>query len=331
MQKQEIQRLRDLPIEQVAQRLGLQVERHKSLCPFHDDHHASLSYNTRKNTCRCFVCMDSSVNTIDLVMRQLHVDFPKACQWLADDNNIVLEQWQPSELRPPRPTVNQPKPFDAARYMPFFEHPCLSAEATRFLYDERRIDPRVVERCRLTSWKDRDGTHWLQIPFYDQQGKLIGLQNRNLDYRKDSTDTDTADATKQKQEKSRFRFPYGAKCSIYNLPETRHLQPGDELFITEGCSDCWAMLSAGRKAIAIPSATLLKPDDRQLLLSLGKVPQVAWYMYPDRDAPGERLFMQLKEILPQLQHRQLPPGCKDFGEAYLNWKKKATLKACSKI
>ena len=42
MDKFELQKLRDLPIEGVAERLGLHVVRHKCLCPFHDDHHASL-------------------------------------------------------------------------------------------------------------------------------------------------------------------------------------------------------------------------------------------------------------------------------------------------
>ena len=40
MEKYELQKLRDLPIEGVAERLGLRVVRHKALCPFHDDHHA---------------------------------------------------------------------------------------------------------------------------------------------------------------------------------------------------------------------------------------------------------------------------------------------------
>lgn len=38
----------------------------------------------------------------------------------------------------------------------------------------------------------------------------------------------------------------------------------------------------------------------------------------DRDEPGERLFLQLKELLPSLQHHQLPPSCKDFSEYYLS-------------
>ncbi len=57
MEKYEIQKLRDLPIEGVAKQMGMVVEQHKALCPFHDDHHASLSFNTTKNSCRCYVCM----------------------------------------------------------------------------------------------------------------------------------------------------------------------------------------------------------------------------------------------------------------------------------
>ena len=115
----------------------------------------------------------------------------------------------------------------------------------------------------------------------------------------------------------RFRFPYGARCSIYNLPVVGRLKPGERLFITEGCSDCWAMLSAGHKAIAIPSATLLKPEDKQLLADIERQYQVEFHMFPDQDAPGESLFLQLKEILPSLVHHQLPPDCKDFSEYYL--------------
>ena len=48
MEKYEIQKLRDLPIEKVAKEMGMKVEHHKALCPFHDDHHASLSFNSKR-------------------------------------------------------------------------------------------------------------------------------------------------------------------------------------------------------------------------------------------------------------------------------------------
>ena len=326
MEKYEIQKLRDLPIEKVAKEMGMKVEHHKALCPFHDDHHASLSFNTRKNNCRCYVCMGDSVGTIDLVMKYLGKDFLSACRWLAEEHQVQLEEDRKREASsssssPGGSSTDGSSPednsggsssgksssFDASRYARFFEHPWLNLAARRFLFEERKIDERVAAWCRLTSWTDKKGVNWLQIPYFSTEGKLIGIQNRNLDYKKGESTP-------------RFRFPYGAKCSIYNLPIVRGMAPDEQLFITEGCSDCWAMLSAGHKAIAIPSATMLKPDDKKWLAEIGSQLKIEWHMFPDRDAPGESLFLQLKEILPQLVHHQLPPECKDFSEYYLKEK-----------
>ena len=96
MDRIELQKLRELLIEGVAEQLGLQVSRHKCLCPFHDDHHASLSFSVSRNTFRCFVC-EAKGGVIDLVMRHLRKDFREACQWLADENNIILEEWKPAK------------------------------------------------------------------------------------------------------------------------------------------------------------------------------------------------------------------------------------------
>ncbi|MCR5778968.1 MAG: hypothetical protein K6G70_00245 [Bacteroidaceae bacterium] len=392
MEKNELQRLRDLPIEGVAERLGLTVSRHKALCPFHDDRHPSLSFNVRKNTFRCFVC-GASGGTIDLVMKYLNKDFKEATGWLANEHNIILAdesaKFQDSSYM--KPETRNLKPFDASRYERFFERPFLNEEARKFLFEERRLDPRVIRWCRLTSWRDKQGVPWLQIPYYNRNGKLVGVQNRNLlvsgslqskaaepsakinfvDSCHDSAKQASlmalaapriqdsgnmkpeTGASPMKPETSgpqppRFRFPQGSQCGIYNLPVLNLLRPGDELYIAEGCSDCWSLLSAGHKAIAIPSATLLTQKDVELLSKLhslgatgvfreatecGSGPTKGsespirdggrsgvgptFHMFPDRDAPGERLFLQLQKVLPSLVHHQLPPDCKDFSEYYL--------------
>ena len=285
--------------------------------------------------------MGNSLGTIDLVMRYLGKDFLSACRWLAEEHQVQLEEDRKREGGSSSGgsssggsssggsssggSSGKSSSFDASKYAKFFEHPWLNEAARRFLFEERKIDWRVVNWCRLTSWTDKKGVNWLQIPYFDMEGRLIGIQNRNLDYRKTSTETkglaadktptDFTDASLS-AEAPRFRFPYGARCSIYNLPVVKRLQVGERLFITEGCSDCWAMLSAGHKAIAIPSATLLKPDDKKWLAEIGSQLKIDWHMFPDKDAPGEQLFLQLKEILPSLVHHQLPPGCKDFSEYY---------------
>ena len=302
MDKLELQKLRDLPIEGVAERLGLRVERHNSLCPFHDDHHASMSF--KKNKFKCWSCGESG-DSIKLAEKMLGKDFIDACRWLADEHNVILEEWKPqtSDLS------HQPS-FDASRYERYFERPWLSFEAKKFLFEERRLDERVVRWCRLTSWRDKQGVPWLQIPYYNKEGQLVGVQNRNL----------------IKGALPRFRFPQGSECGIYNLPVLNLLKPGELLFIAEGCSDCWSLLSAGHKAIAIPSATLLTRDVRSKmadgrsnssLFTLHSSLGITFHMWPDRDEPGERLFLQLQEVLPSLVHHQLPPTCKDYSDLYL--------------
>lgn len=297
MNPEQITLLRAIPIEDLASRLGLDVTHHKALCPFHNDHHPSLSFNPRRNTYRCFVC-DAHGDTIDLVRHLLNKDFQQACLYLSDGSIEPIPAHSTHSTHSPHETQS---PFDPSRYAHFFDRPYLSPEARHFLFDTRRLDPRVIRWCRLTSWRDRQGTDWLQIPYYDPDGNLIGIQNRNL--------TPGAEP--------RFKFPAGSRCSIYNLPVLNRLHEGDPLYIAEGASDCWALLSAGHKAIAIPSATLLNPNDLQPLLTLHSKLLTQFHMYPDRDLPGERLFLQLQRLLPNLTHHHLPPPCKDYSDLYL--------------
>lgn len=310
LDKIDITRLNATPIEGVAERLGLHVNRHKALCPFHDDSRPSLTFDTRKNRYRCYVC-DAHGGPIDLVMQRRGCGFRDACAWLG---GTTMEQMVNNPIRTSivnRTSSNRKFNLDLAWLSTLIQPRVLNDEARRFLFDERHLDPRVVAWCSLSSiswpcpcWrygKPFYDAPSLLIPYYDIHGRLTSVQSRYLGPVTDNPSPVTP---------PRFKFPRGSNCHIYGLQILRYLRPDDELWIAEGCSDCWALLSAGKKAIAIPSATLLKDADIAPLRGLNL------HMAPDQDKPGERLFLELRDKLPQLVRHQLPSGFKDFGEWY---------------
>ncbi|MBQ8225579.1 MAG: hypothetical protein IJZ86_09575 [Bacteroides sp.] len=310
-----IQKLRDLPIEDTARRLGLDVQKHKSLCPFHEDRHPSLSFHTGRNTYKCFVC-NAHGGPIDLTMHILGKDFKEACRWLSG-GSLVYGVESRENCKNGTSYTRNTKPentFNGTRYERFFQRPFLNQSARQFLFQERKLHPAVIRWCRLHSYIDRHGTSWLQIPYFDMNGKLIGVQNRRLTTQSSRPTT------------PRFIFPSGSKISIYNLPVLKLLRPDEPLWIAEGCSDCWALLSSGRKAIAIPSATLLKSKDLNILKEIinqkSGIRNLSLHMYPDADIPGEKLYLRLvsatNRIGASLTRHSLPTGCKDFSEYYLN-------------
>ncbi len=295
-----INRLEATPIEGVAERLGLQVNRHKCLCPFHEDSHPSLTFNTYKNRYRCYVC-DAHGGVIDLVMKLRGCQFREACEWLEGGGML---SGITTRVRPEHQQKQAQAIIDIAWLTGLMQPKVLNEEARRFLYAERHLDERVIAWCGLSSisyptpcWrygKPFYDAPSLLIPYYDMDGHLMSVQSRYLGT----------------EDKPRFKFPRGSNCHVYGMQILRYLREGEELWITEGCSDCWAMLSAGKKAIAIPSATLLKDKDIEPLRGLNL------HMAPDNDMPGERLFLALRERLPQLVRHQLPGGFKDVGAYY---------------
>lgn len=317
----DIRRLNELPVMLVAEALGLQVSRKKALCPFHPDRHPSLMFHPGKNLYRCFVC-GAGGDCIDLVMRRLGLPFHEACRWLVRTFGL----WMPEEercrvaIRPVVPPVVPAAPVcpsgedaapDVAWLSGLVARPQLTTLARRFLFGERRLHPAVVRWLGVSS-TDRSlrmsaglspffNAPALLFPYRDCEGHLLSVQARYLGLSAD---------------KPRFQFPRGSRCPVFNLPVLRLLREGEPLFISEGVTDCMSLLSAGHKAIAIPSATLLRESDLERLRGLNL------HIWPDADRPGERLFLQLREALSRLDtplvRHQLPPGCKDFSEYYLS-------------
>ena len=312
-QSQSVKDIRAMPIEEVAMKLGIEVGRHKALCPFHEDRHPSLHF--KNNRFKCFAC-GASGNVIDLVMRYMNVSFKEAVEWMGEappppGGGISCPPDTPAALLNPPPGGRGA--VDIEYLSTLIARPVINAVAAHFLYDERKIDPRVVRWCGISSisqptpcWRFGKAFYdapSLLIPYRDVDGRLLSVQGRYMG----------------KEDKPRFRFPRGSHVGMYNKPVIRRLKPGDELWITEGPSDCWAMLSAGHKAVAIPSATSLTKADISVLRD-GLPKGVTLHMYPDNDEPGMRLFEDLKRWFPELKGHVLPDGCKDFGDYFRHGK-----------
>lgn len=302
--------MRELPIESVAERLGLRVSRHKSLCPFHEDRHPSLSYSVSRNTYKCFVCGEHG-GVIDLAMKVLGKNFTDTCKWLADEHNIIMEQYAPA--------VKQLKcyPPDVEYLRGLVAHPVLNDAARWFLFEKRKLNPKVIEWCGISSishptpcWrygKPFYDAPSLLFPYKDIDGNVMNVQSRYL----------LSSSPSASYPIPRFRFPANSSIHIFNLPILRYLKPDEPLYISEGITDCLSLMSAGHKAIAIPSATLLKAEDMNMVRGH------PIHIYPDNDKAGEMLFTQLKKLSSassegfQLIRHDLPEGCKDFSDYYM--------------
>ncbi len=335
-----VTRLDELSIESVAEKLGIDVKRHKATCFMHDDHEPSLRFSPSKNMFFCFVC-DKGGGPIQLVMEHEGWSFQNACLWLAKEFNIII----PENIGYVKPVKNMVKKvylskdneskctFDEEIFLWLIEKAGLSETAQKFLYEKRYFKKDIImslniksvtnpkkvkesliyefgeERCVKSSIvrKDENGTYFyfytpcLLFPYYEQDGKLVGIQSRYLGEKKDAP---------------RFQFLAAQKTRLFNLPILNTLKRGDKLYISEGITDCLAMLSSSLKAVAIPSATIQPLEDLILLKNYDL------HMYPDQDEAGQRAFMELRRFFVNnystIKEEKLPEGAKDYCDYYIS-------------
>lgn len=327
--KYDIQKLRELDILQVADLLGMGLRNKRALCIHHDDHHPSLAFNVKKNTCHCYSC-GFSADTIALVRERLNLGFSEACRWLADHFDVyIADEHRDTHRKDVKKVLTAsdrrmaalrahfaethvshghvaPSSVDVEFYQQMFRQMHLSESGQRFLFEERLLSPEALKVCQIVSTEQSvcmarvgrgvfDGPS-LIFPYFDQEGRLVSVQSRYLG---------------KKKEIPRFKFAPGSHRMIYGLDRLKDYPPGEPLLITEGPSDCWTALTLGIHAIAIPSATLFDRRFQGLLAGRNL------HIFPDQDEAGLSLYFELKKALPSLVYHQLPEGCKDLSEYYL--------------
>lgn len=333
-----VKRLNELPIEEVAGRLGISINRHSALCFLHNDHTPSLKFSVGKNLFHCFVCAKGG-GPIKLVQEFNAWKFQDACIWLAEQFNI----WQPNDEKY-RKSVKLTKrkkmfinneltaEFDEEVFSWLINTARLAPIAKKFLFEDRHFKKEVIdnlnigsiscptrlvgimlelfgeERCLKSKVlrKSKYGlycffyTPCLLFPYYGQNGRLVGVQSRYLGENKNVP---------------RFQFAASQKTRLFNLPVLKILEQGAKLYVSEGITDCLAMLSAGMNAVALPSATIFPFEDLVLLKKYDL------RMYPDQDEAGMRAFGELRRFFVNqsttIRAEKLPDGVKDYCDYYI--------------
>lgn len=185
IQKYDIQKLRELDILQVADLLGMGLRNKRALCIHHDDHHPSLAFNVKKNTCHCYSC-GFSADTIALVRERLNLGFSEACHWLADHFDVYIgddrygnsakygnsaryadkcadkkvltaSDRRMASLRAHFAETHvshghvASSSVDVEFYQQMFRQMHLSESGQRFLFEERLLSPEALKVCQIVS------------------------------------------------------------------------------------------------------------------------------------------------------------------------------------
>lgn len=352
IQKYDIQKLRELDILQVADLLGMGLRNKRALCIHHDDHHPSLAFNVKKNTCHCYSC-GFSADTIALVRERLNLGFSEACHWLADHFDVYIgdEKYGNSARYADKCADKKvltasdrrmaslrahfaethvshghvaSSSVDVEFYQQMFRQMHLSESGQRFLFEERLLSPEALKVCQIVSTEQSvcmarvgrgmfDGPS-LIFPYFDQEGRLVSVQSRYLGKPKSESSFDMEKVSiDEVKPKEIPRFKFA---------------PGSHRMI----------YGLDRLKDYPPDEPLLiteGPSDCWTALTLGihaiAIPSATLFdrrfqgllagrnlhIFPDQDEAGLSLYFELKKAFPRLVYHQLPEGCKDLSEYYL--------------
>ena len=156
-----IKKLHELNCEDVARRLGLEVNMHQAHCFMHQDKRPSLAF--KNNLWKCFAC-DKGGDAISLVEEKCNLSFVEACTWLCEQYHIYMPSTnlkntkKRPKLRHRRTLVidrEESRPdFDGDVASAIINLADLEAKGKEFLFTERKLSAQVVEKMKIKSVED---------------------------------------------------------------------------------------------------------------------------------------------------------------------------------
>jgi DNA primase len=339
----DIKKLNEISVFDVAQRLGIIINRGKAKCFLHEEKTASLSFNKKGNYWNCFGCGQGG-GTIDLVTKKTGLIFSDACQWLISEFNIggASKSYRKIKINPSRPlklniassnNVFQPDPVV---YKWIIDNSSLSENACEFLFVQRKYPKELISKLQIKSVENTKSLYQ-QCSLIFGSDRLIkcGIVKENINegetylsfkwwqptilipfFNIDGDIISIQGRNLDSSSKYRYINLQGVETCIYNLQIINELSKGQEIIICEGVTDCISALSMGKPAIGIPGATGFKKEYVEYLKNYKLI------VIPDNDKAGQLFERKIRSLFTQNGKEvfvsQLDKKFKDLSEYYIN-------------
>ncbi len=276
-------------VEKLDVSLKKQGQNHWGICPFHDDHHASLCVTQSKQIFTCFSCGKTG-NVFSFVMEKEGMSYPEAIRFLAKEAGIKVPE---EELTDEQKKNNDDREscravINAAQAL--FEGQLLSNDNALQYIRKRDISDESVKTFgigfapgrgfvtnALTEMgykqeylvmsdvtKDDDGRlrdtfqQRIMFPFYDRRGQIVGWTGRAI-----------GDNPKVKYLNTSERHFFRKGDQIYGLYQAKQaICKAGFAYVCEGQMDVISMSQRGVKNIIAGSGTAFTEQQRKLLKGL---------------------------------------------------------------
>jgi DNA primase len=332
-----ISRLKEIPIQEIVERLNIVVKRGKALCFSHDEKTPSLDINFNKNNFHCFGCGIKG-DQIELVKAYRSVNFNDACEWLSREflnvpinsfnNKRILKRSLAFVERSGKEIISELINGDKEIFKWIIDNSDLSSHSISYL-TERGISPNLISKLnirdilspavllsQLIKYFDpkklirsglvKEGGNSLSMiwrdpvilfPFYGLDLQICYLQARNIH-----------------PVKPKYINIPSLPLPIYNINVLSVMIPGDRLILCEGIIDTISVIDSGNYAVGFLGANSFKDEYVDLLKNYEIV------VMPDADRGGESFTKSIKSAFRKIDKKvivfKLKTGFNDFNEYY---------------
>ncbi len=213
------------------------------LCPFHNDTNNSFSVDLQTGKWHCF-SEDISGNFLDFYAKIHDTDTAEAYK------EILAQYGREQEEEGP-----QGRSYSLAQYA----------------FEKKLPEEWLKEYCKAATGKDRDGTTFLKIPYYNEDG--------------------SEGATRKRYARKQFKWKWGSsgKIGLYGEWRLPQIRKGDAVILVEGESDSQSLWYMELPAVGSPGASMFKAEYAEKLQDL-KV-----YIHQEKDSGGETFVKKVLE------------------------------------